>query len=239
MSATCKRDDLAWALSAVLPHAGSGAATSCIGMHEHAGTLFVYATDKYTAGIARLPVEGTFSPVVISTGVRNGEAGELEKYVRPGKVAEKSNTLELLTAELSSHGYDSSYDDRELHVAVHDEHREGDSAVFWQRPAALLQVDLWGGISRTLELYRERLATELREYTFSPALLARFSRAGRYGNDRLRMHPYAIAGARLGTVATVTVGEHFLGAIGGMEHEEGMESILESWLPQQQLQVAA
>jgi hypothetical protein len=52
------RADLSWALSAVLPHAGRPPRPSFVGIEHHENHLYVYSTDRYTLGIARIERNG-------------------------------------------------------------------------------------------------------------------------------------------------------------------------------------
>src|SRR3954465_3710556 len=87
------RADLSWALSAVLPHAGRPPRPSFVGIEHHENHLYVYSTDRYTLGIAR--VETRVESV--SCQLTPKEATELEQFVRPRLVREREQGALLVT----------------------------------------------------------------------------------------------------------------------------------------------
>lgn len=226
MTATVNRDDIAWALAAVLPHAGrQSLGLDCIGLHSKDGQLFVYATDAYTVGIARLPYEGH----AVSAQLSIGEAKDLERFVRISRKSDEQNNVGLVGNPVS-YGYLLGYDDLELHVGLQSDDEEVDSAVFWQRPPVLRQGNLWDAISHHVGSMPERLEVETREYTYNPAFLGRFGKAARLKTDSLRMYPYMVDSKGYDyNVALVTVGDNFLGAIAGMDHRPGIRPVLSTW----------
>lgn len=178
------RADLSWALSAVLPHAGRPPRPSFVGIEHHENHLYVYSTDRYTLGIAR--VETRVESV--SCQLTPKEATELEQFVRPWRVAEREQEVVLLIH------------DNELHVGFWGK-GDDDSAVFetiepvlnWQ---AFLDLTALG-------LARE---TQWQSVTVNPAFLARFAKADRDGN--IRMEPKQ--GKETGSLL-VTAGDSFIG----------------------------
>src|SRR6266498_1713540 len=109
-----KRDDLSWALDAVLPHAGKTRGkvpgkAPYVGMEirsdrisewELNKRLYLYATDGHTIGIARIPISevSIWEPFYLPTG---GEAESLQKWIRPHRKAEEEQRVVLVLGELS------------------------------------------------------------------------------------------------------------------------------------------
>lgn len=193
------RADLSWALSSVLPHAGKLAPYSVVGLSETSDDLAqVWATDGYTTGIARLSsmLDEALGTVVLPAS----EARDLERFVRPTRVGERTEAVNLV--------YVGSL--CELHVAT-----ESDSAVFECTEHSLTLDYLLDAVNRILALPYE----SAQGLDYQPDLFARFSKAKRSETDRLTLYPRRPSNGRNG-VAVVTVGSDFLGAISGLTYED-------------------
>jgi hypothetical protein len=187
------RSDLKWALDAVLPHVGKTAQTNVVGLEQSAHSfLTVYATDRYT--IATASCEAGPNVDVRMTGQ---EARELLRFIRPTLKAHEEQEVVMLDDHV----------EHELHVA-HDD----DSAVFELVESTFSLAELDSFMNK-LQSARE----EYQQLIFWPRLFGRFEKAGRYETDRLTLSPRHTSD-RYGA-ALVSVGEHFHGAIAGMEYE--------------------
>lgn len=185
------RADLAWALSSVIPHAGRTPETAFVGIDSREGHTYAFATDKYTAGIARID-DGTDIRLYLSPS----EATELMRFVRPTRVPERVQEV--------------SYAQRpgELHVGFDD-----DSAVFETLAAGVTLNWMFDYIDRL----QDSLA-EWDELIYQPKLMEKFAKAQREETDRLRIlprHANEVWGA-----AIVTVGADFVGAIAGLTYDQ-------------------
>ena len=204
------RSDLAWALGAVLPHVGTTKG-KYVGIEARGGQIYVYATDAYTAGIARIPlgteVDGFRHSYRCS--ISKSEAQDLMRFVRPAKKAHDAG-------ELTVHAVGE-----ELHVATAE-----DSAVFDLVSDNPVTLDLiLEVVSATLSLPHDNATIVLQ-----PSLAAKFAKAQRYETDRLRIYPFGGWGDVNG-LAVVTVGEHFIGAVAGLTYEPPLDlSVVESFL---------
>lgn len=197
-----RRDDLAWALTAVLPHCGSQPHLATVGIESGLRGTYLYATDRYTIGMARIgPALG------FSATLPKGEATDLLRFVRPDKVAEQSEAVETLL------------DDRGgLHIAL-----ESDSAVFETVTPAFSFSDI------TLRLrLLEALPNEFERLEYNPSFAARFAKAKRESNDRLCITPKRFK-ERNG-VAIIMVGKDFLGAIAGLRYGQSERSTVAGFL---------
>ena len=205
-----KRVDLSWALKAVLPHVGTEAAgLKHVGLEYRAGQLYVFATDKYTAGIARVN-----DGINVCGSLSKEEATELEQFVRTSYKTEEED--DLAYAEQPG----------ELHIGFARQidrlgERAEDSAVF--------ELDDPG--TPSLDYLLETIArvngqpVEWDEQIYQPKLFERFAKAER--GDRLRVFPRH-ADDRRG-VAIVTVGQDFLGMISGLTYDEEGPATLAEW----------
>jgi hypothetical protein len=189
------RSDLKWALDATLPHVGKTAQTNVVGLEQSANSfLTVYATDRYT--IATASCEAGPNVDVRMTGQ---EARELLRFIRPSLKAHEEQEVVMLDDHV----------EHELHVA-HDD----DSAVFELVEPSFSLAEL--------NQFMNKLGAAPEEYehdllVFWPRLFGRFAKAERYETDRLILSPRHTSD-RYGA-ALVSVGEHFHGAIAGMEYE--------------------
>lgn len=186
-----RRDELTWALNAVLPHCGNTAATNLVGIAPRLRGVFLYATDRYTIGVARIDAG---SMALGDAALSKREATDLMRFVRPSRVSEQEEAVELLTAP------------GELHVGTPD-----DSAVFETvaRPYSFEQL-----VSR-LELL-EALPAERADQEYGPDILARFAKAKRNEADRLLVRPRRYADRN--GVAIIRSGSDFLGAVAGLTY---------------------
>lgn len=197
-----RRDNLAWALTAVLPHCGSSRELATVGIESGLRGTLLYATDRYTVGVARIgPALG------ISATLPKSEAADLLRFVRPSRVAEQEEHIETLL------------DDRGgLHIAL-----QSDSAVFETEPSRFN----FGDITLRLRLL-EALPNEFERLEYNPAFAVRFAKAKRETNDRLCITPKRFKGRN--GVALVTVGKDFLGAIAGLSYERSEPSTVAGFL---------
>lgn len=202
------RADLAWALSAVLPHVGKRDPHNLVGLH-YSDVLYAFATDRYTVGIARIE-EGPHVSLALSVP----EAQDLMRYVRPTLVATKEQ--EIVTGARPG----------ELHIGLAEtDDIEADSAVF-----DTIDADVVSQFDYITEFCRQLFIrpTEWDGCVYQPDLLARFAKAKRTDGDRLRLmprHAQDLFGAAL-----ITVGTGFTGAIAGLTYEELQAAPLASFL---------
>jgi hypothetical protein len=196
------RGDLSWALSAVLPHAGSRASnTDWVGLAYREGVSYAFATDKYTLGVARIP-NGADVDLVLPAK----EATELEQFVRPSYKDEHEGDVVYARQPGEFHvGFD-----RQVH---RDGTTEEDSAVFETADAGVSLTYLFDYIRFVLAQ-----PTEYDECIYQPSLMQKFAKAKRVGTDRLRIFPRRLSDAY--GAALVTVGTDFVGAVAGLTYDE-------------------
>lgn len=193
-----KRSDLSWALSSVLPHVGRNHEyTDCVGITTRDGVGYVFGTDRYTVGVAR--VEAATDDIDVRLSAK--EAVELERFVRPSYKAEESGLLSFATRDL------------ELHVGLERQtHRDGTTesdTTFFDAKTHRLTLDYL--LDTVGELYG--LPESLAGLIHAPATLERFTKAGRTDADRLTFYPRKTP---LSGAAVVTVGADFVGMIAGL-----------------------
>lgn len=197
------RQDLSWALQAVLPHAGS---KSTVNFEPD----WLYASDGYTIGMTPLVgVQGETGPFFMQPR----ECAELERWVRPRLVGEREQPVLLHLAE------DGLHVGRADETAVYDWTEPGPANP--QRPAAEVLAFI-----RRLYANPQTSADDLR--VFNPDYAARFAAAKRDKGrdevpDALVMH--ARQGIQMGA-AVVTVGDNFIGALMGLTYEQAVVSPL-------------
>lgn len=197
------RADLRWALDATLPHVGKTPQTAVLLLSRPAGDsrLCVAASDNYTAGVARV-ADGP----AVDCALPATEARDLLKFVRPTRVAHDSEDVVMMQQ------------DGELHVGfVNSDGETYDSAVFDTTDSHLTVA--------YLDSFFERLRVapvEEHGSTYWPRLFGRFSKAERDETDRLCLYPRRTSDRH--GAALVTVGDHFTGAVAGMEYEQAEES---------------
>ena len=175
------RADLHWAITATQPHA-----KTFIGLDRGV----VYATDNYTAAIARA---ADHSPTL---ALPPSEARDLARFLKPTRKAHESDDIQLV------HRGD------ELHVGLDD----GDTAVF-----ECVDVPLPLEYITTFLNKLRGLPVEWSQCVYSPELLARFAKAQRVEGDRLRFYPRR-GNDRYG-VGLVTVGGRFVGGVAGLTYD--------------------
>lgn len=192
-----RRGDLAWALTAVLPHAGKTEATAVVGLEQLNGWVHAYATDRYSMGIARIE-----SMTDLDLRFTTKEATDLMRFVRPNRVAEHEQQLVLAVQP------------GEFHVGLVD----ADDVLCESEVYETTPHDL--ELSYLLEFMRRLDAApgEWGECVFQPPLAAKFAKAQRVDADRLRILPHH-ASDKYGA-AVVTVGTNFIGAIAGLEYDQ-------------------
>lgn len=216
-----RRADLAWALSAVIPHAGTATqGLNHVGLERRASWLYVYATDRYTSGIARIPdgidVHNVALPVK--------EANDLMRFVRTDYVSEKEDDLAYALAP------------GELHIGFErqiDKHgnRKDDSAVFELTEPKVSLAYLLEYITRV-----NAIQPEWDELILAPKLCEKWAKATRSESDRLRIMPRHVSDRR--GVAIVTVGSDFIGAISGLTYDQEGPSTVAEFL-ETEMEVAA
>lgn len=185
------RAELGWALKAVLPHCGSQVKQlDTVGISRS----YVYATDGYTAGIAKCD---STTPARLTSR----DASDLQRWVRPTTKKTEDQPVVLKVT------------DTELHVGLLDADRLVDSAVYQldtRRPN--LEQMLNGWVNQV-----DRMAEGNGELVYKPDLFARFDKARREETDRLRLYPKdTYRGDSLVGIGLVTVGDDFLGLIHGL-----------------------
>jgi hypothetical protein len=196
------RADLSWALNAVIPHTGRRTeTTNRVGLAYRDGWSFAYATDRYTSAVARIP-----NGADVRLWLPTSEAVELERFVRPSYKDEYED--ELVYARQP----------QELHIGIdrridREGTREEDTAVFET-------VDDGVELEYIFDfIHRLSLApAEFDECIYQVDLAAKFAKAKRTGEDRLRIlprHTNDVYGA-----AVVTVGTDFVGAIAGLTYDQ-------------------
>lgn len=197
-----RRDDLAWALTAVLPHCGSLPELAMVGIESGLRGTLLYATDRYTVGVARIgPALG------ITAALPKTEAADLLRFMRPSKVAEQEEHVETLLDDQGG-----------LHIAI-----QSDSAVFETEPSGFTFADI------TLRLrLLEALPNEFERLEYNPAFASRFAKAKREANDRLCITPKRFKGRN--GVALITVGKDFLGAIAGLSYAQSEPFTVDGFL---------
>lgn len=193
------RADLSWALKAALPHVGGNAATAGVGLYQDVA----WATDRYTIGIARIG-NGQIPWCEMSTS----EAKELERFVRPSRVAHKTEEVILKRA------------DQELHVGLVDSE---DTAVFELLPSGTLTP--LAVCVQVLEINAGLEPVSYEHCPYDPEFLARFAAAKQDPFDRLWLSQRRANNARVGDfpAALVIVGDKFIGSIAGLSVEPGYE----------------
>ena len=196
------RADLTYALTAALTHEGNR--KGGVGLAVRAGMLRAYATDGYTAGLAQVPW-----PQVqpFDACLPAAEARDLMRFLRPSRVDEQTETVEMLAQ------------DGELHVAI-----PGDSQVFTLQEPVYSEdtfIALLGKLNG--------LPTEYGECLYSPNLLSKFAKAQRTASDRLRLYPKRAHNGKYG-IALLTIGEHFIGSIAGLDSSIDTDLVLTSFL---------
>lgn len=187
------RASLSWALASVLPHCGRTEQTGLVGIEYLQGVTYVYATDTYTMGIARIVDE----PADINIRLPRSEATELMRDVRPGLKAEQVEELAF------------GHRPGEFHVGWGDE-----SGVYETSPDYTLTLHyLFDYIDRL-----QHARADWDEAIFQPKLAERFSKAQRFDTDRLRLMPRRVSDRN--GVAVVSVGTDFIGAITGLTYDD-------------------
>jgi hypothetical protein len=188
------RADLSFALNAVLPHCGKTAQTELVGLEYLQGVTYVYATDTYTLGIARI-TEGAAD---IDIRLPRSEATDLMRFVRPGNKAEQ---IEELAFNSSRPG--------EFHVGYGDE-----SEVYEVSNDHTLTLHY-------LFDYIDRLTAcpfDWDEAIYQPKIMERFAKAHRVETDRLRLLPRRVIDRN--GAAVVSVGTDFIGAVAGLTYDD-------------------
>jgi hypothetical protein len=189
------RADLSFALSAVLPHCGKTAQTELVGLEYLQGVTYVYATDTYTLGIARI-TEGAAD---IDIRLPRSEATDLMRFVRPGNKAEQVEELAF------------GRRDGEFHVGYGE---EKESEVYE------VSADRTLTLSYLFE-YVDRLTAcpfDWDEAIYQPKIMERFAKAHRVETDRLRLLPRRVIDRN--GAAVVSVGTDFIGAVAGLTYDD-------------------
>lgn len=205
------RPDFHYALRAVVDHAGDKQrGLDYVGVYCTDWCVDVFATDGYTAGLVRLPTifrhgdpESFYLPVK--------EAKDLIRFVKPNRVADKTDTIRLVVSG------------SELHVGITSEAGELQSEVY-----TLLEGSVKVGQSELWQLFRHLRCHHTGEefWTVQATLLARFKSAEENEGDR--MHLY-----RSKHAALITVGSRFIGALEGLQEPSASvtygDATLEDW----------
>jgi hypothetical protein len=205
------RADLSWALNAVLPHVGNEKnGLNHVGLDFRDGATFVYATDKYTAAIARVNDGMDFRGALPAK-----EATELMRFVRPQRVPERD--AYVFMEQHGEHG-------EELHVGFDDFAGSTFESEVYETCEPKLSLDFllsWINHLYTVPELDDNLIV-------SPKLVEKFAKAQRADSDRLWImprHAWQKHGA-----AVVAVGGDFIGAIAGMTYDEAGDVKVASFL---------
>lgn len=198
------RAELSWALSAALAHAGKPPALSFVGIEHRKDWLYVYSTDRYSLGIARIPYPDT---PVANGYARNlltaKEATELERWIRPGYVAEREQNVAYTAT------------DTELHFS------DGvDSTAFTAGRDSKLD-ELLALVSAAISLPLEWDSVAL-----NPAFVSRFTKAIRDGSRFVRLEPKRAKGSG---VWLATVGSDFVGLVMNLAYSFTPAADLADW----------
>lgn len=211
------RADLAWALNAVIPHAGTAAqGLNFVNLTSHNGGLFVYATDKYTTGIAR--VNDGLPGIDVALTVK--EATDLMRFVRPSLVGDREA---YVYAELQ---WDET-EPAELHVGFKSKDEEFESEVYEVAGEPALSLGFTLGYLRRLN---DEAPSE-EDLIVQPKLVEKFAKAARETTDRLWIVPRNIDDRHGGAI--VACGQNFIGAISGLTYDELGEATVASFLTDQ------
>lgn len=189
------REHLAWALRATLPHAGRVAGLDVLTVTSQR----LWATDRATVGIST----GVAIP---DCRLSRSDAADLLRFARPGRVAERAETV---VARLAG---------SELHVGILDAYGElADSAVYPVAESADVGEVTWQDVESLLARMSDA-PPDYRPAAYVPDVFARFSAASdiSVNHGPARLYLRRLDDAHLGT-ALVTVGQHFYGAIGGVD----------------------
>lgn len=208
-----KRGDFYWALKAVLAHVGSAVTElDRVGFEFRDGQLWVYATDRYTIGIARVN-DGPN----LNCALSKAEATELMRYVRPKLVADNDHDI-VYARRL-----------HELHIG-YAEPEEGETL-----DARVFETcDFKISLDYLLDYIKDvdQADVEWDEQIYLTRIIDRFSEARRKEADRLRIMPHR--GDERRGVAVVTVGHDFIGAISGLMYDqEGPLTVAEFLQPEE------
>lgn len=195
------RADLAWALNAVIPHCGKTEQTAIVGLTFVNGVTYVYATDTYTLGIARITESAD-----VNLWLPAKEATALLRFIRPGNKAEQAEELAFGIRPGEFHvGYDSAMvetDDGMTNAIVFDSVDEGPPFAYFTDFIGRLLVQ----------------PSEFDQCIYQPAVMAKFAKAQRAETDRLYIMPKHVSDRN--GLAVVRVGDDFLGAIAGLTYDE-------------------
>jgi hypothetical protein len=208
------RADLSWALNAVLPHVGNEKnGLNQVGLDFRDGSTFVYATDKYTAAIARVNDGMDFRGALPVK-----EATDLMRYVRPDRVPERAQ--EIVYAQAPG----------ELHIGNVNDYDESQVFETCEPKVTLDYLLTWiRGIDQG--------ETEYDELILAPKLVEKFAKAQRSDADRLWILPRRLTD-RYGA-AVMALGADFIGAVAGMTYDQQSTARVASFLYLEPQQAAA
>ena len=200
------RLDLSWALKAVIPHADK-LTHDLVVLESGNGLLHAYATNRYTFGIAQTMDEGFRFACNLSIA----EATDLERFVRPSLVGQRTQEVILL------------HRDDELHVGY-----EGESAVFETKPQVFLSFEhLLGQVKMMRSLPAGRS-----HWVLNPDFGAKFEKAAQKG-DPMHLWHFEVQNDDNPYAATlVAVGDNFLGGIAGLTFDRPTPNVW-SWITEE------
>jgi hypothetical protein len=211
------RADLAWALNAVIPHAGTAVqGLNFVNLTSHHGALFVYATDNYTSGIARVN-EGPAGFDGMALSVK--EATDLMRFVRPQLVGDRD-----VYVFAEPHYTDAGR--LELHVGFDNPKDETFESEVYDALDSSPRLDLDWMLGRIRLLNDEAPIED--DLIVNPKLLEKFAKAARESTDRLWILPRTVDERHGGAV--VACGQNFVGAVSGLSYDELGEATLASFL---------
>lgn len=215
------RAAFAHALRAVLEHVGTReSGLGWVGWSESQ----LYATDGYTALLWRPSLDRDLPPMSWRMATR--EAKDLLRYVKPNRVREKLDDVELLVARNLETG------NWELHVGLVvpldetipvEAQEENAGQVYDSEVYELLTDDVGTHITAqrifaNLDALVSKTRVMSNEWVLQSGLVARFAAAEVEYGDRTRWY---LCATPKGDAAVVTVGDSFLGGVMGLSEPVG------------------
>jgi hypothetical protein len=220
------RQHLYNALDSIIPHVGTPTRLlDVVGFEDCGDDIQLYATDRFTAGVARIHKAtgtiGTLSPVQLP----KSEALGLLRSIRPTLKAHSEDTVQLIVGPAEFPGGEDELS--EVHTALHAQWGDEDAVFFG--PAVTGSDITYDKLMQLVAQMCQR-GDEDTPLIFNPAYLARFNKAAVDDSVKMRIHPLrkGEAGA-----AVVTVGSDFLGMIAGMKSRMQNDDPTEGYFDEQ------
>lgn len=187
MTHTLTRDSFSWLLKAVIPHAGKSGA---VGLLLHSDTVEAVATDRYTLAWVTVPHAGTVfydnEQLAFECYLSAKTATELEREVRPHRVGERDELVELLIA------------DDGIHVGL-----AKSTAVYEKVPPTILRSQILDWLKRLESLTEFRLDES--RWHWDPEFLARFGSVKTDPKEYLTFTPLSLISPGDGLVEFVGI----------------------------------